>query len=348
MSHARLLVAPALSALCAACAVAEPEPIPPPFLPPRPAFGAPPPVRGLALGLYGERSGGSYRAMLEEIRAMGATHVSLVVHGYQRDVRATQIAPGPEGPSDDGLADLIADAHRLGLKVFLFPIIQLMRRGPGEWRGTLKPSEWGRWFASYERFLLRHARLAARHGVDLLAVGSELLSTEDRRGDWSRLLRRVRGVYRGNLTYSANWDHYRQVRFWDLLDAVGVNGYFEVGRHGDAVAPMRAEWMRIRERLEAFARRAGKPLLITEVGYPSVQGGARWPWHYTRRAPVDAGEQERAYRAFVEAWQGAPRLAGVFFWNWWGAGGPNDADYTPRGKPAEKVLRAWYRADAVP
>jgi len=27
----------------------------------------------------------------------------------------------------------------------------------------------------------------------------------------------------------------------------------------------------------------------------------------------------------------------------WGAGGPRDAGYSPRGKPAEAVLRRFYR-----
>ena len=63
-----------------------------------------------------------------------------------------------------------------------------------------------------------------------------------------------------------------------------------------------------------------------------------------RPAPVDLEEQRRAFQAFIEAWEGEPRLAGAYIYNWWGDGGPGDRCYTPRGKPAERLLRAWYQA----
>jgi hypothetical protein len=275
---------------------------------------------------------------------MGAGHVALVVHWSQKDVRSVDIAPDPaETVPDCAVAAALTEARRQGLEVFLFPIVSVRERTLGEWRGTLRPARWDRWFEAHERFLLHYARLAERHGAALFAVGSELLSTEGRRADWSRTIARVRESYRGKVVYSANWDHYRMVTFWDLVDYVGVNGYYEVAKPGGAsVEAMTREWGRIRARLEDFARRVGKPLLITEVGYPSVRGGARWPWHYGRQAEVDVDEQARAYRAFIETWQGARSLEGVFFWNWLGPGGSGDPHYTPRGKPAARLLRAWF------
>jgi hypothetical protein len=308
------------------------------------ARGGAPAVRGLALGLHEEAPRRPYRAQLREIRAVGATHVSLVVHWYQTDVSSYDLGPrAPDTVSDALLARVIRLAHEERLQVFLFPILQLRTRRPGEWRGALRPSDWRRWFDAYERFVLHYARIAAEHRVALFAVGSELVSSEGRRDDWAALLSRVRSLYRGQVIYSANWDHYRPVAFWDLVDALGVNGYFEVARrHGSSLTAMRAEWLAIRERLVAFAIRMGKPLVFTEIGYPSVEGGATFPWHYTRVAPLDLGEQARAYQAFVESWAGVSALAGVFVWNWVGAGGEKDSGYTPRGKPAGEILRAWF------
>jgi hypothetical protein len=83
--------------------------------------------------------------------------------------------------------------------------------------------------------------------------------------------------------------------------------------------------------------------MITEVGWPSVDGGAVHPWDYTADGAVDVEEQRRAYRAFARAW-GGTALAGVFFWEWSGAGGAADRGYTPRDKPAECVLANWFDA----
>ena len=145
------------------------------------------------------------------------------------------------------------------------------------------------------------------------------------------------------MIYSANWDAYETMPFWHLVDAIGVAAYFEVGKDGTTLESMRAAWSQHRDALELFARAKGKSLVLTEVGYPSMLEGARWPWHYSRKAPIDLDEQARAYRAFIEVWQDRPALRGVFFWNWEGEGGPRDTGYTPRGKPAEALLRGWFR-----
>ena len=36
----------------------------------------------------------------------------------------------------------------------------------------------------------------------------------------------VRQVYKGRITYAANWDKVGEVGFWDALDVIGVHAYF--------------------------------------------------------------------------------------------------------------------------
>lgn len=297
-------------------------------------------IKGVALGLWGEAD---YPAMLREIAALGADHVSLVVAWKQPDVRASSLAPG--GFSDEDLRGVIRAAHREKLRVLLFPIVDVERRADKEWRGTLAPADIGAWWAAYERFILHYAGIAAEEGVELYSVGSELCSTEGWRDRWYHLFSAVEKVYRGPLVYSANWDHYEPVSFWERVTYLGVTGYFELAR--DAGAPeaaMAKAWDVARRRLTAFAAKAGKPLVLTEIGYPSQVGSATRPWDYTSRAAVDLEEQRRAYAAFVAAWRGEPALAGVVFWDWQRPGGASDGSYTPRGKPAEKVLRGFFAA----
>src|SRR5262249_42351812 len=184
-------------------------------------------------------------------------------------------------------------------------------------------------------------------GVELLSVGSELCSTESWRDRWYHLISKVERVYAGPLVYSANWDHYEPVSFWERVTYVGVTGYFELARA--AGAPEEAltrTWDAARQRLTAFAASVGKPLLLTEVGYPSQKGSATRPWDYTATAPVDLEEQRRAYAAFASAWRGKAGLAGVVFWDWGRPGGARDGSYTPRGQPAEKGLPRFFAAPA--
>jgi hypothetical protein len=303
---------------------------------------AAPGMRGIAVGLYGDADVG--RA-LDEIAAVGASHVALAVLWRQEDVRSTALAPARGLTiSDDKLRETIRRARRAGLAVFLLPIVDVAKRKRGEWRGTLRPDDIDAWWRAYQRFILHYAEIAAAEEVALFAVGSELATTEPWRDRWYALISAVKRRYRGPLTYSANWDHYQAVPFWERLDYVGVTGYNELSGSSDAsVAELTRAWTRLRGDLVGFAGRAGRPLVVTEVGWPSQDGAATRPWDYTVRAAVDLEEQRRCYAAFVAAWRGEGALAGVFFWDWVGDGGKADPGYTPRGKPAEEVLRGWFR-----
>lgn len=279
---------------------------------------------------------------LAEVRALGASTVALVMTWSAADVRATAIAPSKRTIPDRAAIRAIAMAHSLGLEVVVFPILTLDTVAPGQWRGTMQPADGNRFWLAYEAFILHYAQLAARTGAEALMVGSELGSTEAWRGRWYHLISKVEGVFSGALYYSANWDHYEHVSFWPRVDAVGITGYFSVaGSASASEAELLRAWRRIRERLRGFAAAHQKPLFITELGYPSTDGAARWPWDYTRAGQVDLEEQRRAFAAFALAFSEAP-LFGVLVWAWDGPGGPGDGGYTPRGKPAASVLFDYF------
>jgi hypothetical protein len=282
-------------------------------------------------------------ARLDDIVAVGATDVALVVGWSQPDVKASRLTRGSSTPADADLRAIAAAARDRGLAVVMFPIVIVERTAMGEWRGTLAPRDVDAWWSSYENFILHHAAIARDTGATALVVGSELGSTEAWRDRWYHLIAAVERVYDGALWYSANWDHYDRVSFWPRLDAIGVTGYFELTTDRDAGAgALTAAWQKPRDALLAFARRAGKPLILTEVGYPSRDGAATRPWDYTADGAIDLEEQRRAFRALADAW--TDRAAGVFVWEWSGDGGARDGGYAVRGKPARCEIERWWLA----
>jgi hypothetical protein len=309
--------------------------------------------RGVALGLFAAPEAGAevdYEERLAEIRALGATDVSLVITWVQDDVSASTVRRDPLYTAPDELtARLTRRAHELGLRVMLFPILRLVHRTPKEWRGSIHPADLDQWFQSYGALLVDLAHLARAERVEVLSVGSELASTERRADHWEDLIARVRRAYAGELLYSANWDHYTKVPFWPSIDVVGISAYWGVAPPGEmpTVEGAEAAWRPHREKLAAFARRVGRRLVFTEVGYQSVRGAGAFPWNDFldgKDGEEDAEAQRRLYEAFARAFTAEPALSGVYFWVWFGKGGLGDRGYTPRGKPAEYVLRAWYRA----
>ncbi|MCK6551967.1 hypothetical protein L6R52_39415 [Myxococcota bacterium] len=307
----------------------------------------PPIERGVALGLFSADDGYDYGDLLREIHALGATHVELTWVVWQRDLRATEIRRVPGWTATDPqILAAMKTAKDLGLHVTAFPILRLERAAKNEWRGRITPDDEDAWWESYRGFML-HAALLARQGrADRLCVGSELVSREHMRARWLDVIGAVRAEAPGlEILYSANWDHFREVSFWDAVDVAGMTAYFELTKSLDPqVEELVAGWARVKPALESFAATLGRPLVITEVGYPSLDGGVAWPWDETRAARVDQEEQRRGYEAFVESWSGTRWLRGVYFWNWFGFGGPDDTNYTPRGKPAAAVIERWYRS----
>lgn len=306
---------------------------------------SPPSERGVALGLFSADPRYDYRELVEEIAQLGATHLSVVWVHWQDDVRATEIGPRPGmSATRSQIVETMAQAKAAGLHVTGFPIVRLLHGGHTDWRGKIAPRDEDAWWESYRAFILEGALLAKEGGADRYSVGSELLSRESMRSRWLDLIDRVRlRAEKLELLYSANWDHYRPVTFWDAVDVIGLTAYWELTRSHDAsTEALAAAWEAPRAELARWSEALGRPVVFTEIGYPSLDGGAAWPWDETRRADVDLEEQARAYRAFRRAWSGRDLLAGVYFWNWFGFGGPKDGNYTPRGKPAEEVLRSWY------
>jgi hypothetical protein len=135
------------------------------------------------------------------------------------------------------------------------------------------------------------------------------------------------------------------VPFWDALDEVGVTAYFELTPN-EALPDDRAldrAWAAPRDALIAIARKTGKPLVITEIGYPSQVSAARYPWDETSARGIDLDGQAALYRAFCRAFTGAQDLSVAYFWNWFGRGGVDDDSYTPRGKPAAKEIPRCFK-----
>jgi hypothetical protein len=301
-------------------------------------------MRGVALGEYSDLDDATLTRKVNELRWLGASHASLVVSWSTPNITSTKLeARAGSTPPDRVLERMIRRTRALGLKVFLFPIVDVQERKAQEWRGAIRPPDWDAWWKAYRKFILHYAALAQRTKADLYAVGSELVTTETMRARWKELIAAVRKLYSGKLVYSANWDHYAPVTFWDLVDVVGLTAYYKIAEHANASeAEMTGAWRGIRNRLLAWSRKVKRGIVFTEVGYPSITGCAVYPWDYTRATPVNLEEQRRGYAAFIRAWRGVPELAGVFFWDWYGDGGKKDRGYTPRGKPAEALIRQWY------
>jgi hypothetical protein len=262
-------------------------------------------------------------------------------------------------PSDDSLRHLIRYLHQKGIKLLLKPFVDSK---DGTWRAEFQPQNWPHWFASYSRMILHYAQIAREEEVPMFSIGCEnVLGNAKQQKSWVQLIKKVRQIYPGPLTYAANFNQaasYRQVFFWEQLDYIGIDAYFPVGEPWDrSLSKKVRHWQTYLEQIRLWCtyRHPNKPVLFTEIGLGSYQGAARTPWAFSKRKAPDEQEQADYYEALLEAAQDQDWLHGLFWW-WWD--NPSTSDYihtgrdyawffTPQGKKAEKVLRKHYGADLL-
>lgn len=298
---------------------------------------------------------------LVDLASTGAGWISVIVTGYQDGISGTSIGTTSDTPTDDDLAHVISRAHELGLKVMLKPHVNLLD-DPAHWRGQIgkdfsTDAEWEEWFDAYEAFVEHYAELAERHEVDQFCVGTELGTTVHRVEDWRALIAGVRARYGGPITYAANHSGEEVgITWWDAVDYIGVDAYYPLTDEYDpTLDELREAWTPIVTALARLSAEWDRPILLTEIGYCSVDGANRSPWDcWLNGGPSDLQEQADCYEAAFESLFNQPWFAGMFWWEWITdptVGGPDDANYTPRGKPAEDILLVWYGTEqrtAVP
>lgn len=275
--------------------------------------------------------------MLRKLPDYGVDAIALVPYGVvMRDTNQLRFGGWER---DDSLHALTGTAHSLGIRVMLKPQVWIRGGYPGDF-DLPDDEERERWLASYREFALHYARLAAEARIDLFCIGTEFAKLTRHEQFWRDLIAEVRTVYPGPLTCAANWGtEFEELRFWDSLDYMGLNNYYPLPDNLDLNEHV--------ARIEAVQQRAGKPLLFTEAGLSSYEGGNRAPWA-EKEGPVDLSLQSRAYDALLDAFWEKPWFHGVYWWKVGsnGFGGEADRTHTPWGKPAMDTLSRWYRKPA--
>ena len=313
-----------------------------------PAPGAP---TGRMRGVCWEGAGRIDAAQLAPLGDLGVDWISQTPFGWAPSLTSTEIRyrsnGGLWGETDEGLVQTAVWAHALGIKTFLKPHVWVHH---GAWPGDIAmgtDEAWKEWFASYEAFILHYARLAEANGFEAFAVGTEMGKTTSRTTDWRRIVARVREVYHGKLTYCANWnDEAEHVGFWGDLDFIGVQAYYPLATvDRPSKEQIAAAWKPVAAKLEALAKRTGKPIVFTEVGFKSHEGSLKEPWRWETDGAVDLDLQRDAYTAMFETFWRRRWFDGCFVWKWHPSPrspGRADRDFTPQGKPALAVIKAYY------
>lgn len=306
--------------------------------------------RGFALQMHNGDDDHPYEQYVEEIAQSGANTLSLIVHGYQDDGSSRSIfIDSRKTPPDRRIIALATLAREKGLRVTIMPVILLKNARDGEWRGKISPPDWNLWWADYRDIAIRYARVAAAAKAEVYIIGSELVSTELFEDRWRKLIADIRSVYSGRLAYSANWDHYRPIKWWDALDIIGMTTYYDLtGGKDPTLERLGESWASIKADILTWQATINRPILFTEVGWPNQITCAQYPWNYYEAPDSPAPlAQANCFEAFFDTWIAEPSVAGYIVWEWRSHPGqkigPEDTSYVPMGKPAMGIIKKYFQ-----
>jgi hypothetical protein len=290
---------------------------------------------------------------IQPILNINANYAAIMPFGFFRDIDNPDIIYNTDrqwfGESKPGAKQYIEALHKQGIKVMMKPHIWI---GRGDFTGQLvmaSEKKWEQLEASYSKFILDFAELAQETSVDILCIGTELEQFVNHRPEyWNDLIKKIKIIYHGKLTYAANWDEFKRTPFWDQLDYIGVDAYFPVSdSQTPTVEECRLGWQKHKFEMASSSKKFDKPILFTEFGYRSVTYSGKEPWRSDRyEEDTNLEAQNNATQALFDEFWKEEWFAGGFIWKWFHnydkSGGVNDNQFTPQNKPVETIIKKYY------
>lgn len=304
-------------------------------------------IDGKHRGMSVYRMGRGNNSQIHNLLKTNIEWVSLFPYFYQKDeLSKTVTVPDEVGKwtgRDSIFMNDIKALQSKGIHIMLKPHLWMS----DGWRSNIKmnsKAEWDTWFESYKKNILHYAKMAEVTNVELFCIGTELRSSvENQPNQWRVLIKEIKEIYSGKLTYAANWDgEFNNIDFWDELDYIGVQAYFPLTlAKNPGLETIKKGWNKHIKVLEDISITYNTPILFTEVGYRNDAYATVEPWEwgtiftrlYTKKSDKT---QQLAYQALFEKLWNKEWFAGIYAWQW------SSGDFPIRSKPSENTIAKWY------
>jgi hypothetical protein len=282
-----------------------------------------------------------------------SNYVALMPFGFIKKLASPQITHNTQrqwfGETKNGLMQYAKRFQQEKVQIMVKPQIWVWR---GAFTGNIKMDSEENWKIledSYRDFILTYAKVAESLNAEILCIGTELEQfVIDRSAYWQKLIQDIRSIYKGKLTYAANWDEFKRVPFWKDLDFIGIDAYFPLSeKKTPTIAEFEFGWKVHKAAILSVQKQFNKPILFTEYGYRSVDFTGKKPWDSNRvEGAVNLEAQVNALQAIHNQFWKEEWFAGGFIWKWFHrhekVGGKKNNRFTPQNKPAEELIRKLY------
>lgn len=290
---------------------------------------------------------------IDPVLKVNANAAAIMPFGFIRDVKTPEIIFNTDrqwfGETKAGAKQYTELLHKNNIRVMLKPQIWISR---GVFTGGLKmesEKDWNTLEESYRNFIMTYAELAEEVNCEVFCIGTELEQFVKNRPDfWKKLIVDIRKIYKGKLTYAANWDEYPRVPFWEDIDFIGIDAYFPLSEEKHpTLEQLKEGWQPHKAKIKELSDAVERPVIFTEYGYRSMDYNAHKPWLVDRnKTAVNLEAQANATQAILDEFWNEDWFVGGYVWKWFifhdKAGGKEDNRFTPQNKPAEHTLKTFY------
>lgn len=247
----------------------------------------------------------------------------------------------------------IQQTRAAGFKVFVKPHVWIDYPTAGKWRSDIFPTNdtnWIAWQKDYRDFILRYAHISEQGKAEMFCIGTEFTRLSTEKPDfWKKLIKEVRSIYSGKITYAANWYYeYENISFWEDLDYIGIQAYFPLAKNENpSIQQISKGWKKYFPTLEAISKQYNRKIIFTELGYKSTTDSAINPWEWVDDDAASnktySGEtQANCYQAFFDMFWDKKWFAGVHIWRFRSDNEKKQLGFTPLYKPAEAVITKGF------
>ena len=285
---------------------------------------------------------------------VNANYTALMPFGFIRELSSPKIRFNSKrqwfGEREQGIRQYAKELQNKGIKLMIKPQIWVWR---GQFTGHISMGSEDQWKVleeSYSSFILMYAAIAEETNAALFCIGTELEKfVINRPVYWKILIQKIKKVYKGKLTYAANWDEFKHVPFWNELDYIGIDAYFPLtAKKTPTIEEFEAGWQPHKIEIQKTQKKFNTPVLFTEYGYRSIDFTGKKPWDSKRiTGSINLLAQKNGLQAIHNQFWKEDWFAGGFIWKWFHkhieVGGENNNRFTPQNKPAQDLLKKLYQ-----
>lgn len=282
-----------------------------------------------------------------------SNYVALMPYGFIKELSTPEIVYNTKqqwfGETKMGLLQYAKLFQEKKIRIMVKPHIWVWK---GAYTGNINMKNEKKWKLledSYRNYILCYAKAAAELQAEIFCIGTELAKFVKNRPEyWQQLIQEIRVLYKGKLTYAANWDEFAEVSFWSDLDFIGIDAYFPLSdKKTPTIADYELGWFRHKQQIIKVQEQFKKPVIFAEYGYRSVDFNGEKPWDSTIiKGAVNLEAQANALQAIHNQFWKETWFAGGFIWKWFhnhsSVGGKKNNRFTPQKKPAEELIKKLY------